>query len=92
MADLFLSILDATNGGQDRYSKTAKLLTIIVLAYVIQMSPTVVTCIWDVVDLIRSEPGSPIQAKLVVVIVTSMGGIYNGIAYTAIRRKESSQQ
>ena len=67
--------------GQERYSRTAKLLTTVVLAYMIQWLPSLVCCIWDLVVY------SPIQAKLSVVFVGSLGGVFNGIAYTAIRIK-----
>ena len=43
--------------------------------------PAVVSCIWDLVEY------SPVHAKLVVVIVGSLGGVFNGFAYTAIRHK-----
>ncbi len=76
----------------DRYSNTAKLLTIVILAYVIQMSPTFVTCVWDVIEKVQGKYGSPEPAKMVVVVISSMGGVLNGIAYTAIRKKESSEQ
>ena len=78
---LYTYLLDGTNERQDRYSNTAKLLTIIVLAYMIQTMPAVVSCIWDLVEY------SPVEVKLVVVIVGSLGGVFNGFAYTAIRHK-----
>ncbi len=74
-------ISDQQNQQKDRYVRTARFLTIIVLAYTVQMLPSTISCIWDLFVL------SPTELKLVMIIIGSMGGVFNGFAYTAIRIK-----
>ena len=67
--------------GQSSNTKTARVMMLFVVAYMAQWSFFVVYSIWSLIDL-------PNLASIIaVVILCNMGGLFNFLAYTFIRRQ-----
>ena len=63
-----------------RYLKTAKMMMVFVGAYLLQWSSYVVQAVWSMVGVPR------IWLFILTVIMINLGGVYNALAYTIIRR------
>jgi hypothetical protein len=67
-----------------KYHKAAKLMMIFVAVYLFQWWTYVVQALW-------SFAGPPaVELYILSVVVINLGGVYNAIAYTIIRRKYAS--
>ncbi len=70
---------------EQRHTKTAKLLTFFVLAYFLQWWPFFLYSFWAYVEI------PPIMMIELNVIFTNLGGLFNFVAYTFVRRQYRSQ-
>jgi len=70
---------------QTTYNKTAQTLTLFVVAFFAQWWPISVYSIWDFI----ATP--PIILVELSAIFCNLGGVFNFIAYTLVRRKQNSK-
>ena len=68
-----------------RYHNSAKLMMIFVVVFLFQWWPVTVFYIWSFID------APPAELTVVSGFITNMGGVYNCIAYTVIRRRLQRQ-
>jgi hypothetical protein len=79
-----MSQVGASGNAQPKYHKTAKLMLLFVAVYLFQWWAFVAQAIW-------SFAGSPADAMYIVtVFFVNLGGVYNALVCTIIRRKYSS--
>ena len=79
---LMLTAGAAPAGRIVNYHRTARVMTIFVAAYVLQWWPYVVASIWT---LIKKHP--PVVIYILAVFTCNMGGVFNALAYTILRRR-----
>ena len=71
----------AAGGGTSKYHKSANIMIIFVATYFFQNWPAMIYYIWAYfVD-------PPIALVVLLVVLVNMGGLFNAVAYTLIRRK-----
>ena len=64
-----------------KYTRSARVMLLIVLSYLLQWWPLVVLAVWIYLG------GSPIpRIMILVVLFCNLGGVFNGFAYTLMRR------
>ena len=69
------------NNPDMRYAKTARVMTIFVVAYLAQWWPSILLSVWSYI----APP--PIVIMLLIVIFANMGGVFNFLAYTFVRKR-----
>ena len=69
--------------GEDKYHKTARMMMLFVLVYLWQWWAFVVQALWGLVETPH------IIIYILGVFIINLGGVYNALAYTFIRKKYS---
>lgn len=78
------AVSSSNETSQAKYHKAAKLMLIFVAVYLFQWWSYVVQALW-------SFAGPPaVELYILSVVVINLGGVYNAVAYTIIRRKYAS--
>lgn len=70
-----------SNDSQNKYHKAARLMLLFVGVYLWQWWTFVVQALWSFAE----DPA--VEFYIVSVLVINLGGVYNAVAYTIIRRK-----
>ncbi|ELT98197.1 hypothetical protein CAPTEDRAFT_212404 [Capitella teleta] len=71
----------SSDNQNDKYHKAAKLMLLFVAVYLLQWWPYTTQALWSLVTPI------PFGMVIIVVVVCNLGGLYNAIVYTIIRRR-----
>ena len=78
------TLVESRGEKKDKYHKTARMMMLFVLVYLWQWWTFVVQALWGLVETPH------IAIYILGVLIINLGGVYNALAYTFIRKKYSS--